>query len=102
MKRPERLQCIMRVLRHATESVTAQSIAKSLHVSERTVYRDVILLQAIGFPIYGEAGRGYRVASESKPEVVELTVAQLEMLEICLAITGIGEQSEFGFDKLGS
>jgi predicted DNA-binding transcriptional regulator YafY len=40
---------------------TARRIAEELEVSERTVYRDIADLVAVGVPIDGEAGVGYRL-----------------------------------------
>lgn len=42
-------------------AVTAQELAEELHVSERTIYRDVRDLSLCGVPIDGEAGVGYRL-----------------------------------------
>lgn len=39
--------------------MTAAALAGELHVSERTLYRDIAELVAQGAPIYGEAGIGY-------------------------------------------
>lgn len=39
----------------------ARRIAEDLEVSERTVYRDIADLVAVGVPIDGEAGVGYRL-----------------------------------------
>ncbi|HYD44201.1 MAG TPA: HTH domain-containing protein, partial [Phenylobacterium sp.] len=37
----------------------ADDLAERLEVSARTVYRDIAVLQAQGFPIDGQAGVGY-------------------------------------------
>jgi len=58
MRRADRLFRLVQVLR-ARRFATARSLAESLEVSERTVYRDVRDLSLSGVPIEGEAGVGY-------------------------------------------
>jgi predicted DNA-binding transcriptional regulator YafY len=48
-------------LRAARQPVSAAMLARELGVSERTIYRDMVALQAIGAPIVGEAGLGYQL-----------------------------------------
>jgi predicted DNA-binding transcriptional regulator YafY len=49
----------MDALRRHRRPVTAASLADELHVSVRTIYRDVQSLIGLGAPIDGEAGLGY-------------------------------------------
>ena len=49
----------IRILRAASQPVTAAAIANELEVTVRTVYRDVATLQARRIPIEGAAGVGY-------------------------------------------
>lgn len=58
MRRADRLFEIIQHLRRKP-TVKARELAKSLEVSERTIYRDVADLMATGVPIEGEAGVGY-------------------------------------------
>ena len=58
MRRADRLFQIVQYLRGG-RLVTAGSLAERLEVSERTIYRDMVDLQASGVPIDGEAGVGY-------------------------------------------
>ena len=60
MRRAERLFEIVQLVRSRRLS-TAAWLAQRLEVSERTVYRDIVDLQAQGVPIEGEAGVGYRM-----------------------------------------
>lgn len=60
MRRADRLFQIIQLLSH-DKVVTAQSLAETLEVSERTIYRDVQDLSLSGVPITGEAGIGYRL-----------------------------------------
>lgn len=62
MRRADRLFQIVQLLRH-DRAITARSLAESLAVSERTIYRDVQDLSLSGVPIEGEAGVGYRMMS---------------------------------------
>jgi len=59
MSRSYRLFDILQVLRRHRRPVSAAQIAQEMDVSIRTVYRDIIALQALGADIEGEAGVGY-------------------------------------------
>ncbi|HVY21667.1 MAG TPA: YafY family protein [Bauldia sp.] len=59
MGRTQRLLTLMDALRRHRRPVTAASLAEELHVSVRTIYRDVQSLIGLGAPIDGEAGLGY-------------------------------------------
>ena len=59
LRRADRLFDIIRILRSASQSVTAAAIADELEVTVRTVYRDVATLQARRIPVEGAAGVGY-------------------------------------------
>jgi len=59
MSRSYRLFDILQVLRRHRKLVSAGEIAQEMGVSIRTVYRDIVALQALGADIEGEAGVGY-------------------------------------------
>lgn len=59
MRRSDRLFEIIQILRVATQPLTAASLAASLEVNARTVYRDIAALQARRVPIEGAPGLGY-------------------------------------------
>ncbi|MBX7482004.1 helix-turn-helix transcriptional regulator [Qipengyuania qiaonensis] len=59
MTRSERLLAIMQMLRARRGPVTAGVIADRFGVSERTIYRDILVLIDRGAVIRGEAGIGY-------------------------------------------
>lgn len=59
MRRADRLFDIIQSLRTSTGPVTAASLATSLEVTPRTIYRDIAALQARRVPIEGAAGLGY-------------------------------------------
>lgn len=63
MSRTSRLLTLLQVLRGKSRPVTAAMLASELEISERTLYRDIAELTALGAPIYGEAGIGYVLRS---------------------------------------
>ena len=63
MSRTTRLLTLLQVLRGKRCPVTAATLAGELKVSERTLYRDIAELTALGAPIQGEAGIGYVLRS---------------------------------------
>ncbi|WP_347900439.1 YafY family protein [Pseudomonas purpurea] len=63
MSRTSRLLTLLQVLRGKSRPVTAAVLASELEISERTLYRDIAELTALGAPIYGEAGVGYVLRS---------------------------------------
>ncbi|MCJ8203669.1 YafY family protein [Pseudomonas sp. RGM2987] len=63
MSRTTRLLTLLQVLRGKRCPVTAATLAAELGVSERTLYRDIAELTALGAPIQGEAGIGYVLRS---------------------------------------
>ncbi|MBK5541056.1 YafY family transcriptional regulator [Pseudomonas sp. TH05] len=63
MSRTSRLLTLLQVLRGKSRPVTAAVLARELEVSERTLYRDIAELTALGAPVYGEAGIGYVLRS---------------------------------------
>lgn len=56
-----RLFALLDHLRGRTEPVSAEMLAQELQVSVRTIYRDMVTLQAMGAPLRGEAGIGYQL-----------------------------------------
>lgn len=59
MRRADRLLQIIQCLRRASGPRTAQDLAEELEVATRTIYRDIVALQAARVPIDGAAGVGY-------------------------------------------
>lgn len=59
MSRSTRLLALLQALRGRRHPVTAGVLAQELQVSERTIYRDLAGLAALGAPVQGEAGVGY-------------------------------------------
>lgn len=63
MTRASRLLTLLQLLRERRTPVTAATLAESLAVSERTIYRDLAALAAQGAPVEGAAGLGYMLRS---------------------------------------
>lgn len=61
MRKSERLFQLVTLLQGRRTAITAQTLAESLGVAVRTVYRDIQALILSGVPIDGEAGVGYRL-----------------------------------------
>src|SRR3954470_14693003 len=59
MGRSNRMFEVIQVLRGTRKALTAQDLAERLEVNKRTIYRDIVALQAMRIPIEGEAGIGY-------------------------------------------
>ena len=59
MSRARRLLELMQILRRHRQPVRGAALAAELGVSLRTLYRDIVTLQAQGASIEGEAGMGY-------------------------------------------
>jgi predicted DNA-binding transcriptional regulator YafY len=59
MSRAQRLLDLIQILRRHRRPVTGAALAEEVGVSLRTLYRDIVSLQAQGADIQGEAGFGY-------------------------------------------
>ncbi|SEJ95818.1 helix-turn-helix transcriptional regulator [Paraburkholderia diazotrophica] len=78
-RRADRLFQIAELLR-GRRLTTAQQLADWLHVSLRTVYRDVQDLQLSGVPIEGEPGIGYRLSRSASLPPLTFTAEELTAL----------------------
>ncbi len=81
MRRADRLFQLVQLLRRR-RAVTAAELARSLEVSERTVYRDVRDLSISGVPIEGEAGVGYRLKPGFDLPPLMFTAEELQALRL--------------------
>jgi predicted DNA-binding transcriptional regulator YafY len=59
VSRAQRLLDLIQILRRHRRPVAGAALARELGVSLRTLYRDIVALQAQGADIAGEAGLGY-------------------------------------------
>jgi len=85
MSRADRLFQITQLLRGGNLH-RAEDIAQRCDVSLRTIYRDMDMLVASGFPIEGTRGAGYRTLDVTTLPALTLTPSELEALNLSLAI----------------
>lgn len=85
MRRTDRLFDIIQILRDG-KLHRAQDIAARLEVSVRTIYRDMDTLVASGVPVQGERGVGYMITEAISLPPLNLTVDELEALNLGMAI----------------
>jgi predicted DNA-binding transcriptional regulator YafY len=78
VRRADRLFQIIQILRRTGRPVTADTLAKELEVSKRSVYRDVADLIGQRVPIQGEAGLGYILDSDFDMPPLMLTPDEVE------------------------
>ncbi len=78
MRRTERLFQIIQILRRHRHPVRGKEIADELGTSLRTIYRDIVELQAQKVPVEGEAGIGYVLSGEYDMPPLMLTPDELE------------------------
>lgn len=64
----------------------AEDLAQAHGVSLRTLYRDIVRLQTAGVPVTGTRGAGYRMARAHTLPPLTLTDAEVEALQLGLAI----------------
>lgn len=96
MRRADRLFLLIQALR-GRRTRTARSLAEDLGVSPRTIYRDVVDLQASGVPIEGEAGVGYVLRQGADIPPLMFDREELEALAI-----GVRFVSAFASDRLSA
>jgi predicted DNA-binding transcriptional regulator YafY len=85
VSRTQRLLDLVQLLRTHRYAVTAETLARDLGVSVRTVYRDILTLQGQGAPIEGEAGLGYLLRPGFTLPPLMFTVEELEALVLGMA-----------------
>ncbi|MGZ3181268.1 MAG: helix-turn-helix transcriptional regulator [Telluria sp.] len=80
MSRGSRLLQLLDALRARRQPVTAAVLAAEMGVSERTIYRDIQALAAMGTPVEGEAGIGYVLKPGTFLPPLSFTVDEIEAL----------------------
>lgn len=83
-RRADRLFRLIDLLRGRRLAVTAATLAETLEVSPRTIYRDIADLIGSGVPISGEAGIGYLLDT-----AYELPPVMFSRDEVQALITGL-------------
>ena len=97
MRKAARLFEIIQVLRLSKAPVTAATIAETLEVSQRTVYRDIVALQAMRVPIEGDRGIGYIMRPGFDLPPLMFSIEEIEAIVLALGLlerTGDGELKE--------
>ena len=81
--RADRLISIVLILQQR-KKISAEKMAEELGVSVRTIYRDLVVLSANGFPIYAEHGPGGGVCiiDDYQGGVKTLTVEEVDALQM--------------------
>jgi len=88
MGRSSRLLDILQILRRSASPLPARRIAATLEVSQRTIYRDILALQAMSVPILGEAGIGYVLRAGYDLPPLTFTPEEVEAIEVGLSLIG--------------
>ncbi|MEO1138870.1 MAG: YafY family protein [Pseudomonadota bacterium] len=95
MSRTNRLFQLMQTLRCLPPPATAQVLAEKLHVTPRTIYRDIDALRGLGAIIDGAAGFGYRLIEDAALPPLNFDDDELEAL-----VLGLREVGEVGDETL--
>ncbi|WP_373950935.1 helix-turn-helix transcriptional regulator [Vibrio pomeroyi] len=82
MSRSQRLFDLLQLLRCHKYPVSADHLARELNVSTRTIYRDIVTLQAQGAEIDGEAGVGYQLKPTFTLPPMMFSMEELEALRL--------------------
>src|SRR6266436_429756 len=79
--RADRLLTLLMLLQ-TRKKVTAQTLAKRLEVSERTIYRDLEALGSAGIPVYAERGPGggWMLLEDYRTNLTRLTETEARTL----------------------
>lgn len=86
--RSNRLFELIQMLRSARAPVPAHALAISLEVTKRTIYRDIVALQATGVPIEGAAGIGYVMRAGYNLPPLMFTADEIEAIVVGLSLLG--------------
>lgn len=86
MPKSDRLFEIIQLLRAAKAPLLAQEMAEQLEVSKRTIYRDIVTLQAMQTPILGEAGVGYVMRKGYDLPPLNFDVEEAEAIAVGLSL----------------
>lgn len=86
MRKASRLFEIIQILKRARHAVTAQAIADQLEVTPRSIYRDIVALQAMRVPIEGERGLGYILRPGFDLPPLMFSVEETEAIVLGLAL----------------
>ncbi|MEO0545868.1 MAG: YafY family protein [Pseudomonadota bacterium] len=92
MRRADRLLQILQILRRERRPIAASRMAEELEVSLRTLYRDMVALEASGVPVRGEAGVGYVLEDGFDVPPLMFTTNELEAIMLgARLVDGVGD-----------
>ncbi|MDA5557407.1 helix-turn-helix transcriptional regulator [Shimia sp. MMG029] len=97
MSRTDRLFQLMQALRDLPSPATAHILAQETGVSERTIYRDIDSLRALGAVIDGEAGFGFTLVEDATLPPLGFLPEEIEAL-----VVGLNEVREVGDPALAA
>lgn len=94
MSKTARLFQLMQALRQAPPPATAQDLAQTLGVSDRTIYRDIEELRSLGAVIDGASGFGYTLIEDAALPPLAFDDEELEALVIGLReVEAVGDSA---------
>jgi len=97
MKRSNRLFEIIQILRASDRPTTAEKLSDHFEVSIRTIYRDIVALQAMETPIDGEPGVGYVMRRGYDLPPLNFDQEEIEALRVGLAL--LARTGDTSFEK---
>lgn len=86
MRKAARLFEIIQILRLARQPITAAEIGEKLEVTPRSIYRDIVALQAMRVPIEGERGLGYILRPGFDLPPLMFSIEETEAIVLALAL----------------
>ncbi|PWW03368.1 putative DNA-binding transcriptional regulator YafY [Hoeflea marina] len=86
MRKASRLFEIIQILRLATGPVTAAEIGARLGVTARSIYRDIVELQAMAVPVEGGRGIGYILRPGFELPPLMFSIEETEAIVLALAL----------------
>ena len=86
MRKASRLFEIIQILRLADRPTTAARIAERLEVTPRSIYRDIVALQAMRVPIEGGRGIGYILRPGFDLPPLMFSIEETEAIVLALAL----------------
>ena len=95
--RAERLLSMLLLLQ-TKRRVTAEDLARELHVSERTVYRDVDALSLAGIPIYTQPGNNGGIFLDEQYRVSLSGLSENQVLSL-FATSEAGPLADIGMER---
>ena len=95
VKRKDRLFQLTRILRDGAVH-RAEDLAARLHVTQRTIYRDMETLALSGHAVTGTPGLGYRMAQAIALPPLTLTPDEFEALNLGIAVVAEARDADLG------